>query len=108
MAARHPEIEYVVADLDIDAATCEVHGSISTDRFEGGERPLELDTTPTCARIGMEAFLRNEIRGRGLLAPEVSFEPEGFIQKVIEASRLTMHIKETLVSHDLRQVPPVR
>lgn len=88
--------------------TCEVHGSISTDRFEGGERPLELDTTPTCARIGMEAFLRNEIRGRGLLAPEVSFEPEGFIQKVIEASRLTMHIKETLVSHDLRQVPPVR
>ncbi|CAB1368604.1 saccharopine dehydrogenase family protein [Denitratisoma oestradiolicum] len=84
--------------------TCEVHGSMSEERFEKGKRSLELDTTPTCARIGMEAFLRNEVQGQGLLAPEVSFEPEAFIREVLEASQLTMHMKETIIRCDLRQI----
>jgi len=76
----------------------EVHGGL---RGNAAEPVLELDATPTCARIGMERLLRDEARGKGLLAPEVAFEPESFMRNVLKDSRLTLNETELITRRDV-------
>lgn len=80
---------------------CEVHGAIGGHRARGEEAPLESDATPTCARIGMEAFLNGEVQGQGLLAPEVSFDPARFLAVALRDSGLTLQTRETVVHQGL-------
>jgi saccharopine dehydrogenase (NAD+, L-lysine-forming) len=80
---------------------CEVHGAIGGHRARGEEAPLESDATPTCARIGMEAFVRGEVLGKGLLAPEVAFDAERFLAAALKESGLTLLTRETVVHQGL-------
>lgn len=76
----------------------EVHGGL---RGNAAEPALELDATPTCARIGMERFLSGEVLGEGLLAPEVGFEAESFMRDVLKDSRLTLNETEIITRRNV-------
>lgn len=59
------------------------------------------DPTPTCARLFVEAFLRGEVKGQGILAAEVSVDPESYVRAFAKATGAHFISDETLVKKGL-------
>jgi len=58
------------------------------------------DPTSFCARVAMEAWLRGELKGRGLLAVEAALEAEPYIRTVVREAGMTLHEREEIVRRD--------
>ncbi|MCG2579283.1 MAG: saccharopine dehydrogenase NADP-binding domain-containing protein [Marinobacter sp.] len=58
------------------ASALEYHIDLPTEEKDGET----ADPTPTCARLAIEAFIRGEIAGTGLLSPEVCLDAEPYVK----------------------------
>lgn len=59
------------------------------------------DPTSFCARLFVEAMLRNEVEGTGVLAAEVCVEPKQFIEQFVEATGARFISDEKIIKKGL-------
>lgn len=61
-----------------------------------GDSPGQ-DPTAMCARLVLEAVLRGDVKGTGVLAPEACIDPEPYIREVVRATGMTLYEREEIV-----------
>lgn len=75
----------------------EYHIKLPTSAEEAGS----ADPTPTCARLVLEAYIRGEITGQGLLSPEICLDAEAYVAAFAEATGANFILDERVVKGGL-------
>ena len=90
------EVEGIRGNSQVNTVL-EYHIDMSDPSTEGGTS----DPTPICARLALEAFIRGDISGSGVLSPEACLEPESYIRAFVKASGARFISDEKVTTHGL-------
>lgn len=72
----------------------EQHGFLGGGGDEGEASRTGTDPTSTCARIMLDAVIRGDVRGHGLLAPEACIDADWYVREVVRDTGLILHERE--------------
>jgi saccharopine dehydrogenase-like NADP-dependent oxidoreductase len=65
--------------------------------FMGDATTAAQDPTTICARVVLDALLRGEVTGQGLLAPEACLDPEPYVRQVVQETGMILHEREEII-----------
>lgn len=75
----------------------EYHIKLPTSAEEAGS----ADPTPTCARLVLEAYIRGEITGQGLLSPEICLDAQAYVAAFAKATGANFIADERVIKGGL-------
>lgn len=75
----------------------EQHGFLDRAGGDAGQTDAGTDPTSSCARIMLEAVIRGEVEGQGLLAPEACIDPQWFVREIVRDTGLVLHEREEVI-----------